>query len=86
LKTPLLLCHGTDDQVVNPKFADMSYRVIKDLDMDVVFKKYEGVGHSTSEEELSEVQDWIVARIPDTAPDIPLKEEKTSQKVVPKTE
>jgi len=74
LKTPMLQCHGTDDPVVNPKFGEMSYKVMKDLGFDVTFEKYEGMGHNASEEELADVRRWIKTRIPD----IPLKKEETS--------
>jgi predicted esterase len=82
LKTPLFLAHGTEDEVVNPKFAELSYKVFKDLGMDVTFKKYQGMGHNSSDEELFAVRQWIKARIPD----VPVTTEESSKTEAPKQE
>ena len=63
--TPMFQAHGTDDSVVNFKFGEMSYKLMKELGVEVKFHKYEGMGHEASNDELSDIFDWIKERLPE---------------------
>jgi len=60
-KTPLLYCHGKDDQVVHFKWGQMSYKFLKD-DLALEnskFIEYDGMGHSSSMEELNDISSFL---------------------------
>lgn len=58
--TPILQCHGDCDVMVPAKWAQMSSQVLKSLGFSKVdFKMYKGVSHSSSEEEMDDVTDFI---------------------------
>lgn len=72
---PIFQAHGTDDPVVNPKYADMTNDYIKSLGFKDVpasqpqnggisFNKYEGIGHGACQEELQDLTEWLIKVIP----------------------
>ena len=63
LKTPMLQAHGNDDVVVDVKFGELSYQVLKKLNIDVQFHKYDDMGHEAYPEELDKLGEWIKERL-----------------------
>ena len=63
-KPPLLQCHGDSDFVVNYDFGVQTSKLLQPLLPNYTFKTYKGMGHSSSAEELSDVQDFITKCIP----------------------
>lgn len=60
VKTPLAMFHGKDDQVVKLKWAQNSYEKIKNAKIQSAnMKVYEGLEHSVTEDELSDVVEFI---------------------------
>ncbi len=56
---PVLQCHGDCDPVVPYKWGQLTSTLLKDLGVDHVFKTYSGLGHSSAEEELAEVRNFL---------------------------
>ncbi|KAI0894169.1 Phospholipase/carboxylesterase [Annulohypoxylon nitens] len=63
-KTPVLMCHGDEDQVVPTNFGKVSYELLKSQGFDVTMKIYPGMAHSACVEELDEVEAFLGARLP----------------------
>jgi predicted esterase len=71
-ETPVLMCHGTADQVVRFEWGQKTYNGIKDLLREklgrepehVQFKSYSGMGHSGSPQELRDVAQFIKQCLP----------------------
>jgi predicted esterase len=61
ISTPMLICHGKSDMVVNYGWGKLSYEGVKGIkgDENVKFIDYENMGHSSSNEELNDVFEWI---------------------------
>jgi predicted esterase len=58
--TPLLLCHGTSDIVLAYEWAQLSHGFLQTLRKEnLVFKTYEGMGHTSCPEETEDVYNWI---------------------------
>jgi len=65
LATPIIHCQGDFDQMVPLNWAQMSNQFLKSMGFtDVVFKTYAGLGHSATEQELSDVADFINKKAP----------------------
>ena len=63
--TPVLMCHGDADAVVAYKFGVDSAEALKRAGMgSVEFKTYRGMGHSACNDELSDLADFLTARLP----------------------
>lgn len=62
-RTPLLMCHGMDDQIVLYPWAKKSFDQLKKSGVDGEFKSYSNLGHSGSTEELQEVLLFIKQRL-----------------------
>ncbi|CAO3629971.1 unnamed protein product [Cunninghamella echinulata] len=62
-KTPVLMCHGTVDNVVQYQFGKESSEALKNYGYDVTFKSYPGLAHSASPQELRDISDFIKARL-----------------------
>ena len=67
---PIFQAHGTDDAVVNPKYADLTNEYIKSLGFKdtphtnpqrgaISFTKYQGIGHGACQEELQDLGAWL---------------------------
>ncbi|KAI1212565.1 Phospholipase/carboxylesterase [Annulohypoxylon truncatum] len=63
-KTPILMCHGDEDQVVPTNFGKVSYELLKTRGFDVTMKIYPGMAHSACVEELDEVEAFLGAHLP----------------------
>ncbi|KAI0111023.1 Phospholipase/carboxylesterase [Hypoxylon sp. NC0597] len=66
-KTPILMCHGDEDNVVPTNFGKMSYEMLKSQGFDVTMKIYPGMPHSACVEELDEVEAFLRSRLPPEA-------------------
>ncbi|KAI0838156.1 Phospholipase/carboxylesterase [Hypoxylon sp. FL0890] len=66
-KTPVLMCHGDEDNVVPMNFGKMSYEMLKSQGFDVTMKIYPGMPHSACVEELDEVETFLRSRLPPEA-------------------
>lgn len=62
--TPILMCHGNADPVVQYDFGKATYNTLKELGADVEFKTYNGMGHSASPQELEAVQEFLKKVLP----------------------
>jgi predicted esterase len=72
LDTPVLMCHGTADQVVRYQWGKMTFDGIKKILQDngsgnnqVQFKTYNGMGHSACQQELVDVVQFLKERVPE---------------------
>ncbi|KAI8959732.1 Phospholipase/carboxylesterase [Daldinia sp. FL1419] len=63
-QTPILMCHGDEDQVVPTSLGKMSYEALKNRGFDVTMKIYPGMPHSACPEELDEVEAFLSSRLP----------------------
>ncbi|TIC28091.1 hypothetical protein E3Q11_01956 [Wallemia mellicola] len=72
---PIFQAHGSDDPVVNPKYAELTNEYIKSLGFKTVdsdkptkggisFNKYDGIGHGACQEELADLEIWLKKVIP----------------------
>lgn len=61
---PILLCHGTADDVVQFKFGQKSSQALSSKGFgDLTFKSYNGLGHYTNPEEMNEVCRWMNSKL-----------------------
>lgn len=58
-KTPILMCHGTVDEVVQHSWGRSSFEILVDHGCSVDFKSYQNMGHSASPKELNDVVEFI---------------------------
>jgi predicted esterase len=63
-KTPILMCHGDADQVVQFQFGEESADRLKSYGYDVEFKKYRGMAHSANPAEVQDIASFIKTRLP----------------------
>lgn len=57
--TPVLMAHGTGDQVVKYKFGEMTYETLKKAGAKIDFKGIPGMGHEARPGELDSVLKFI---------------------------
>ncbi|XP_073122778.1 uncharacterized protein [Henckelia pumila] len=61
---PILLCHGTGDDVVAYKHGEKSASTLNSAGFqNLTFRKYEGLGHYTIPEEMDEVCRWLTVTL-----------------------
>ncbi|XP_052175638.1 uncharacterized protein LOC127790276 [Diospyros lotus] len=61
---PILLCHGTCDEVVPSKFGETSAHYLTLAGFrHLAFKTFEGLGHYTIPREMEEVCSWLNSRL-----------------------
>ncbi|XP_039066621.1 acyl-protein thioesterase 1 homolog 1-like isoform X2 [Hibiscus syriacus] len=61
---PIMLCHGTCDDVVPYKYGEISAHSLSVAGFwNLSFKNYEGIGHHTVPKEMNEVCNWLTARL-----------------------
>ncbi|KAI6661110.1 hypothetical protein LOD99_13832 [Oopsacas minuta] len=65
--TPLFQCHGDSDIVVGLKFGQLSNEKLKTMLVNNQFTIYKGLGHSTIQKEMEDVDKWIKETIPLTS-------------------
>lgn len=63
--TPVLQCHGEADPMVPFTFGKMSAELMKSFSStNHEFKTYPGLGHSSSEQEMLDIKEWIQKVLP----------------------
>lgn len=65
-KTPILQCHGKLDPIVAFRFGEMTRDVLKSFCSKLEFKSYADMAHSSSPEEMADVNKWLTGRVPPT--------------------
>ncbi|KAG8375459.1 hypothetical protein BUALT_Bualt10G0102100 [Buddleja alternifolia] len=61
---PILLCHGSGDDVVAYKHGEKSARILNSAGFsNLSFRSYNGLGHYTIPEEMDEVCRWLSAQL-----------------------
>ncbi|KAI9252333.1 Phospholipase/carboxylesterase/thioesterase [Phascolomyces articulosus] len=63
-KTPVLMCHGDSDPVVNYSFGKESAGVLEKLGYNIKFNTYPGLVHSASPKELSDIASFLKDHLP----------------------
>jgi lysophospholipase-2 len=63
-ETPFLQCHGDCDPLVAFKWGIGTAEMLRRLVKSVEFKTYGGLGHSSCEEEMEDVKDFINKQLP----------------------
>ncbi|OWA51835.1 putative Acyl-protein thioesterase 1 [Hypsibius exemplaris] len=61
---PILVCHGDSDTVVTPQVGLRSRTRMAEFAPNITSKIYRGVGHSSSQEEMMDVRDFIRKCLP----------------------
>ncbi|GJQ84152.1 hypothetical protein Trydic_g2832 [Trypoxylus dichotomus] len=61
---PVLTCHGDCDPVVPYKLGQMTASLLKMILKDFEFKSYRGLMHTSSDEELSDVKQFVHNKLP----------------------
>ena len=63
-KIPIIQCHGDSDPIVPIEWSKLTVELLKKIGFTSVdFKTYRGVSHSSSEEEMDDVSDFIVKHL-----------------------
>ncbi|KAH7112660.1 Phospholipase/Carboxylesterase-domain-containing protein [Dactylonectria macrodidyma] len=65
--TPVIMLHGDQDPIVPTNRAKSDAERLTELGYNVTWKTYPGMGHSTSLEELGDVEAFLRARLPPNA-------------------
>lgn len=65
LDIPILQCHGDCDPIVPYKWGQMTASLLKQLAKNTEFKSYRGLSHSSSDEELNDVKQFIDKFLPE---------------------
>ena len=65
LKTPVLQCHGTDDQMIEIKWGRETRDILKSRVADVRYHEMQGMGHEATPDEMEIVRQFINERTPD---------------------
>ncbi|KAJ8756107.1 hypothetical protein K2173_024654 [Erythroxylum novogranatense] len=61
---PILLCHGTCDDVVSYNYGEKSAHLLTAAGFrHLVFKPHDGLGHYTVPKEMDEVRNWLAPRL-----------------------
>ncbi|KAI8146755.1 Phospholipase/carboxylesterase/thioesterase [Fennellomyces sp. T-0311] len=63
-KTPVLMCHGDADPIVQYTFGKESASILEKLGYNIKFNTYRGLVHSASPEELGDIASFIKDRLP----------------------
>ena len=59
-ETPVLMCHGQEDNVVNHVFGKLSYYYMKLLGLNIRFNSYADLDHhETSEQQIADIQEYL---------------------------
>ncbi|KAF8026770.1 hypothetical protein BT93_F3290 [Corymbia citriodora subsp. variegata] len=61
---PILLCHGTCDDIVPYNYGERSARYLSSAGFRyLTFKTFDGIGHYTVPREMGDLSNWITARL-----------------------
>ncbi|VEN59558.1 unnamed protein product [Callosobruchus maculatus] len=61
---PVFQCHGDCDPIVPYKWGQMTASVLKTMMSNVDFKTYQGVGHTSSDQELMDMKQFLEKYLP----------------------
>lgn len=62
--TPVLQCHGQDDSLVAHSFGKMTSELVKSFCPNVEFKTYAGMDHSSCDQEVEDIKEFISKWLP----------------------
>lgn len=62
--TPILQCHGKSDSVVPYNFGELTSKLLTQFIPNLEFKTYKNLSHSSSTEEMKDVEDFINKCVP----------------------
>eukprot|EP01059_Diplonema_ambulator_P000440 TRINITY_DN1036_c0_g1_i5.p1 TRINITY_DN1036_c0_g1~~TRINITY_DN1036_c0_g1_i5.p1 ORF type:complete len:218 (+),score=56.96 TRINITY_DN1036_c0_g1_i5:196-849(+) len=60
---PILMCHGTNDMVVQLPWAEQSLEKLKEMGHKVEFERYPGMGHELDPREFQKFSSWLKSHI-----------------------
>lgn len=60
--TPILMCHGTQDQVVDLRFGEMSRDALRAQQINVDWRTYP-MPHSVSPQQIRDISAWLATRV-----------------------
>ncbi|XP_026273003.1 acyl-protein thioesterase 1 [Frankliniella occidentalis] len=63
-ETPFLQCHGDCDPIVPFKWGQMTASILKGYLKSIEFKTYGGLMHSSSDEEMNDIKDFVQKQLP----------------------
>jgi len=63
-ETPILQCHGSDDEIVPLARGKQTATLLKSLNANLTFKEYEGMGHHSSLEQMEDLRTFLDKVIP----------------------
>eukprot|EP01129_Flabellula_baltica_P003734 TRINITY_DN1346_c0_g1_i4.p1 TRINITY_DN1346_c0_g1~~TRINITY_DN1346_c0_g1_i4.p1 ORF type:complete len:208 (-),score=44.85 TRINITY_DN1346_c0_g1_i4:33-656(-) len=67
-ETELLMLHGDCDEVVLHTWGEQSFNHVKSVGaMEANFKTYSDIGHELSQEEMLDLESWILKKLPPTS-------------------
>ncbi|XP_055320138.1 acyl-protein thioesterase 1 [Sitodiplosis mosellana] len=61
---PIFQCHGEVDPVVPYKFGQLSHYSLKTFMKNAQFSSYPGLSHSSSQQEMDDIKDFIEKHVP----------------------
>ncbi|KAJ1785938.1 hypothetical protein LPJ59_006033 [Coemansia sp. RSA 2399] len=64
-RVPVFQAHGTADEVVLYQYGEMTSEVLKKNGFDAVFKAYQHMDHSTCNDEIRDMQQFLAKQIPE---------------------
>ena len=62
-KPPIFICHGEEDDVVKKEWGLKAYDDLKQKGLDVEWRSYAHLGHSVSPAELTDISNFLIARL-----------------------
>lgn len=63
--TPVLACHGTQDQVVRMAYGERSAARLRELGFTVDWRTY-AMPHSATAQEIADIAEWLAQKLPRT--------------------
>ena len=60
ISTPVLQCHGEDDEMISMARGQLTADLLKSLVKEHTFMKFPYMGHECNEEELAHIKEFIV--------------------------
>lgn len=61
---PVLMCHGRQDEMVEPKHAEATFAELQTKHSCDAQLKWYGMGHTAVQEEIDDVVEWLRLRFP----------------------
>ena len=62
LKTPVLICHGSDDTLLPKSLGEISCEMLSTMGYETTWKEY-AMAHSVCPEELLDIRDWLNSKM-----------------------